>query len=548
MVEHAASPASPLRLEPLSGPDAEPIALDEARSITLGRSARADVVLDDPSVSRMHARLSRVSGSWVIVDLTSKQGTYVNSARLEPGDPTPLDVGDLVRIGPWTFRARTSETPGSTITTIQDDRVGASSRVRAVPDTELGGIAQQRLDLLIDCAASISAASSVEALAEVVLDACRAGAGYARAALVRPLGSTGDVEILASRVPTQAANEPLQLSRSLIEGASEGRIVRLEGDPGTASDSHSILALGIHSATCLPITLGSAVEACLYLDARDAERRVSADATAFCLALSRLAGLAIANIKRVETERKRATMESDLRAAREAQRLMLPPTAGVIDGVRYAMNTVPGRIVAGDLFGVTPTADGRVAIFLGDVSGKGAGAAMLMAMVQTHLDLVLRRTSDPAEAVSDVNAAIAPRLSGGQFISLWLGVFDPRARAVHFVDAGHGHCLHRPTDAQPAPIRSDGGLPIGVIEGAEYTADTLQLAPGARVVLFSDGAVEQPDPAGEFFALARVLETIAASPSAEQDVDRLVDAVRAHAKTDALGDDLTVASVGFDDE
>ncbi len=546
MSEPQPIPPLGLRLDPLSGPPAEPVALDEQRSVTIGRSARADVVLDDPSVSRMHARLARVAGSWVLVDLASRHGTYVNAARLEPDAPTPLDDGDLVRVGPWTFRVRTGDATPASVTTIDDDRALTASRIRAVPDAELGGIAQQRLDLLIDCAASISAASSIEGLAEVVLDACRAGAGYARAALVRPLSSGGDVEVLASRAPAASSGEPLKLSRSLIEGASQGRVVRLEGDVGTASDSHSILALGIHSATCLPVTLGSSVEACLYLDARDAERRVSSDATAFCLALARLAGLAIANIKRVETERKRAIMESDLRAAREAQRLMLPPASATIGSVRYAMNTSPGRIVAGDLFGVTPTTDGRVAVFLGDVSGKGAGAAMLMAMVQTHLDLVLQRAGDPAAAITDVNRALAPRLSGGQFVSLWLGVFDPSARAVAFVDAGHGHCLRRPANAPPERIESPGGLPLGVLEEAEYTAARLELAPGDRVILFSDGAVEQPNPAGEFFALSRVLETIADSSSTQEDVSRLVEAVRAHAGSAALADDLTVASIGLD--
>ncbi|MEZ6242739.1 MAG: SpoIIE family protein phosphatase [Phycisphaerales bacterium] len=544
MPESPSHPVHALRLEPLSGPDIEPITLEGRHSLTLGRSTRAGVVLDDPGVSRMHARFSRIAGAWVLADLTSKHGTFINAAALTPGEPTPVAVGDLIRIGPWTFRVRADDADSSSVLT-SDDRAQTATRIRSVSDDELGGIAQHRLNLLIDCAASISAASSIEALAEVVLDACRAGAGYARAAMVRPLSAGGDVQVLASRAPSSKPDEPLRLSRSLIEGASQGQVVRLEGDTAAPSDSHSILTLGIHSATCVPIMLGASVEACLYLDARDAERRVSADATAFCLALARLAGLAIANIKRVETERKRALMEGDLRAARVAQRLMLPPAAATLGDIRYAMTTLPGRIVAGDLFDVVPLSDGRVAAFLGDVSGKGAGAAMLMAMVQTHLDLTLRHTDDPAAVLADVNATLAPKLSLGQFISLWLGVFDPRDNTVRYVDAGHGHCLQRRDGETPERIQSPGGLPIGVLETSQYTSEVLELGPGGRVILFSDGAVEQPNPSGELFTLWRVLRSITRSPTPEEDVRRLVEAVKAHAGTDTLADDLTVASVEF---
>lgn len=207
MPESPSHPVHALRLEPLSGPDIEPITLEGRHSLTLGRSTRAGVVLDDPGVSRMHARFSRIAGAWVLADLTSKHGTFINAAALTPGEPTPVAVGDLIRIGPWTFRVRADDADSSSVLT-SDDRAQTATRIRSVSDDELGGIAQHRLNLLIDCAASISAASSIEALAEVVLDACLAGAGYARAAMVRPLSAGGDVQVLASRAVVKARRAP----------------------------------------------------------------------------------------------------------------------------------------------------------------------------------------------------------------------------------------------------------------------------------------------------------------------------------------------------
>lgn len=575
MAEHE---ASPIRLESIAGPPTEAIEVLPGEPVVIGRAADAQRQLTDKTVSRRHSVVAARGLQWFITDLNSRHGTYLNGMKLEGDQPAPLGDGDLVRVGPWTFRVRLGQAPGASMPTT-NDLASTAHRVQRVPARELRSLAQQRLDLLVECAAGINSAATVESLADQALDAVMRGTGFSRAAFVRQVSSTGDVEVIAFRAPgvdggggsgggssgtaaevgatspraagrsAVVAPSDFSFSRSLINAASEGEIVRMAGDSGL-NYGESIIRLGIHSALCAPVMLGTSVEAYLYLDARDSESSVQPDAAAFCQAVSRMSGLALANIKRLKLEKDKGQLDADLQAARVAQRLIMPPAMGEFGALRYAMQTKPGRVVAGDLFDVVPLdTDGpggtprRVAVFLGDVAGKGVGAAILMATAQTQLRMGLRLSGDPGEVVSDANRFLAGRVDERVFISLWLGVFDLERGEVAFVDAGHGHWLAVMPGGKPGGVQSVGGLPLGVKPDAVYRTERMAFAPGGRIVLFSDGLVEQPSPTGEQFGVLRTLAAVERATTAREDVLCMAQAVREHADSDALADDLTVASV-----
>src|SRR5205814_10676781 len=130
-------------------------------------------------------------------------------------------------------------------------------------------------------------------------------------------------------------------------------------EDGPVNYGQSIASLGIHSALCAPIVFGAAVVGFLYFDARGQESPVHPEAAGFCQAISRMCGLAMANLKRAELELRQRRLEADLTAAREAQQLIMPPNAGTIGRIRYALRSRPGRTVAGDLFDLVELDDGR---------------------------------------------------------------------------------------------------------------------------------------------------------------------------------------------
>ena len=187
--------------------------------------------------------------------------------------------------------------------------------------------------------------------------------------------------------------------------------------------------------------------------------------------------------------------------------------------------------------------DGRVAAFLGDVAGKGSAASIHMAVTLTLLKEKLDSYGDPAEALNVVNRQVTPLLPPGKFISLWCGILDEAKGTMTFVDAGHGHWLYRSGSYTPQTIKSEGGMPIGVDPDVAYHAEERPFATGSRLILFSDGVVEQQSPEGEEFGMERVIETIKQADSTDTEVNGLFQAVRDFAATENLNDDVTVASI-----
>ncbi|HHN77357.1 MAG TPA: FHA domain-containing protein, partial [Phycisphaerales bacterium] len=437
-VQSTSGPDDTLRLEAIAGPPIDRIVIDADGPVVLGRSSVVDRQLPDKTISRRHFRILKRGDHWLMTDLDSRHGTYLNGIRLEPEIPAPIGDGDLIRVGPWTLRVIDNADRSTSMPTA-NDLVTTSHRVQRVPVRELRSVAQQRLDLLIECCAAINAATTETELAERALEAVTRGTGFRRAAFIRQVSGDGDVQLIASagtdRIdpddPTQRGpGEPFPasfaFSRSLINAAGGGEIVRMTGDSGV-NYGESIIRLGIHAALCAPIMLGDAVEAYLYLDARDAEDSIAHDAAAFCQAISRMCGLALGNLKRVEHEKKNALLSDEIRAAREAQVRLMPRAIDTVGAFEYAMQSKPGRTVAGDLFDIVALDGGRLAVFLGDVIGKGAGAAILMATAQAEIRMALTLGRSPEDAIRMTNRSLANRSAEGEFVSLWLGVLDPKS-------------------------------------------------------------------------------------------------------------------------
>ncbi|KAA0217402.1 MAG: FHA domain-containing protein [Leptolyngbya sp. PLA3] len=534
-------PLENLRLEPIAGPATDPIDLSPPGPRRVGRGSENDVQLVYATVSREHALFVLQAGQWMVVDRQSRHGSFLNGVQLPAGEPTPLAPGDLIRFGPWTFRIRDPRSVAPAIATTNDFH-SSGHRIETIQRATHHEFAQHRLDLILECAASANAAASVPDLARVMLDTALQGTGFGRGAVVRQVSASGEVEMLAHAGPGMDNELQVDISRSLLAAASAGEIVRLTSE-ARPDFGQSIVDLGIHSAICAPLMLERSVEAYLYLDARRGERAVAEEAAAFCAAIARIGEMAIGNLRRGQLERQRREMEREMQAAREVQDVIMPADAGSGSFLRYALARRPGRFVAGDLFDFVLLDDDTAAAFLGDVAGKGISAALLMTIAQTYLRCGLRVDRDPGAIVTDLNQHVFRYSAANRFLSLWLGVFDREKHELSFVDAGHGHWLVVRPGEKPAPIRCAGGLLVGVQEGQQYQTERISLPPGSRLVVFSDGLIEQHDRLGVQFGVARAIDSLAGSTSAETDVRTLAQAVVRHAGTDALGDDLTIASI-----
>lgn len=552
--------AGQITFQTLIGPTGGDFTFQPGKPVSIGRAAGSDICLLHDAVSRKHAAAMCRGEQWFISDLGSKSGTLINGVRLEPETPTLVKPGDLVKVGPWTFRLLGpggvgGEAAPSLARTI-DDSAGGARLERAYVNE---GVLQsdRRLRLLVDFIGRLGTAQAnavgpqAEAkLATAALESVLSGSGYTRGAVLRQAVAGDQVEVVATARQPGADTADFSFSRSLVSQAAKGEVAILTRDaPQHAAGMQSIADLRIHSALCAPILIGESVQGFMYLDARGSERSVRTDAAGFCEAAARAYGLALSNLMRINLEERHRHLHDQLTAARKTQEMILPSPEGNQGSLRYAMRMRPGLFVAGDLFDVVPLGDGRVMACIGDVAGHGIAPAMLMAMVQSQLHAQIMRYGDPAKALSAVNQYLCPRSTGGRFASLWVGVFEPDGM-LRYVDGGHGHWLISEPDAHWRHLGSEGaGLPIGVDPDCVYETQQVRLPPGSRVLLHSDGITEQKDPTGaDEFGRAR-LEQVLVEAGGRQPSEVATEVFRrvtefAGLTGDAeLNDDATVAVV-----
>lgn len=558
-----------LSLHTLTGAAYRTFTIPPDRPAQIGRTPSSEVCLLDERVSRRHATLAFRSPTWVIVDHGSTQGTFLNGTRLEPESPAPIEPGDLIRIASWTFRVclGAALSPSDAARTI-DDTDSALSRITSLSTHRAPTQTERCLKILAECMTTFNNAPDETTLAEAALAAVLEGSGYARAAALTRTGTIefsdqqadagvravdsgiSGVRLVASLRSDQTDVSEFVFSGSLVREASSGKTAMLTAAPEAVV--HSIAELEIHSALCAPVFLGESLDGFLYVDARAGESNAYADAPVFCEAVARAYGLALANLKRRDLQRRQAAMQLELTAAREVQEFILPPPEADHGILRYAMLMKPGLFVAGDLFDVVPLEDGGIAVCLGDVAGHGIGSAMLMSVTQSYLNGQIRASGDPAAAMSAVNRYLCDRLSPGRFVTLWLGVFSPDGTAA-FVDAGHAYwMLHEPNanadqrpDPRHGPDLGPRSIPIGIFKEARYEPTLLKLRPGARLVLYSDGIAEERDAAGREFGIDRLSLALQGASNAKQDVERAFAAVHSFSHSSSLSDDATVASIEF---
>tara|TARA_R110002073_G_scaffold104622_3_gene236350 strand:+ start:59602 stop:61251 length:1650 start_codon:yes stop_codon:yes gene_type:complete len=534
----------------------DPIEFSNGETRVLGRSSSCEIPLDDAgaSISRRHLEISMRDGEWAAIDLGSRNGTQLNGTKMTPDFPAVLNHGDVIRMGSWVFRVNTrlGSTVGVDTNMIQtmaetDDRTNLVERVNAEP---LANLASHRLAVLLECADKIHSSKDMQNAAKIALHAMIESTGFSRAAYLVPQDEKGQYETVAfeSKNPLDDVSS-VNFSQSLLDSASEGEVVRLSASAPQADFGQSIAELEIHSALCVPVMVEDTAIGYMYLDARGSESTIKHDASAFGRAVGRLLGLTASNLRGKELEIEQHAMQYDLDAAAKAQRLLLPDENGVVGAVSYSMLMRPGRMVAGDLFGVIELDDGRVCAFLGDVSGKGAGAAIMMATTQSYIHAMFEQMSDLGTIMTRLNRHIANR-STGQFVTMWVGIIKPdpvRGTAeVEFIDAGHGHWMITQNGSNASRPNYVGSVVVGIDPDIEFTSETFELQQGQRMVLFSDGIVEQTAPdTDEEYGMERAGALLGECNSHQDDVAKLLAGVLDFAQSDDLRDDTTIASVGL---
>jgi sigma-B regulation protein RsbU (phosphoserine phosphatase) len=217
----------------------------------------------------------------------------------------------------------------------------------------------------------------------------------------------------------------------------------------------------------------------------------------------------------------RVVVRDELEVARELQRELLPREAPDVPGFSFAFSYRTANTIGGDYYDFLELDDGRLVVVIGDASGHGIAAGLLMAIANSSLRLGFDAEPDPARAAGLVNRALCRTGGRRAFMTLFCGVLEPASGRLQFICAGHPFPFHRAADGAISELGS-GALPLGIRTELEFAVHQAVIAPGDSLLLYTDGVVETIDATGESFGFERLRKELAPGGSSETIHDRVL--------------------------
>lgn len=292
----------------------------------------------------------------------------------------------------------------------------------------------------------------------------------------------------------------------------------------------------------LPIKRHDATAGVLCLGPKLTRQPYSDGDIEFVSALGNLASVSITNSMLVEQQIEKERLEQEMKLAREIQENLQPSSVPQIEGLDIAFIALPSQMVAGDYLDIIELDDKRTLFAVGDVTGKGLPASLLMSNVQACLHILLPMDMSIEEATVHINRVICGNTTFDKFITFFYGIYSVETRAFNYVNAGHNPPMVVHADGTSEELEA-GGLLLGVMAGVPYDSGTLNVKAGDVIAIFTDGVTEAMSIDEEEYGEERLLEVLKACR--DQSADGIMETVLADIKVftkgvDILSDDLTM--------
>ena len=540
--------------------------------ITIGRSARNDLCIPDPFASRVHAEVRREGEEYVLQDLGSANGTLYNGAtvdgavHLTSGGRIQIGETEIVfddgsynsSMGATMITDNTSSLPEATIALASGDRttsglLEAIEGARTQPEEIALTSAQHKArhgDLLaliskvgVTLLASATLNETLEQVVSLVFEAVPADRCLI---MMRDQGSE-DLRVAVARLRDRAGEVgEIRVSRNVLdEVVMRGKSVLTsdaQHDPRFATGT--MVLQGVRSVLAVPLGVSDKVFGIIYADSPIAEGRFTEDHLKVLTTLASVAAIRVENARLVEARLERERLERELALASEIQQRFQPTAPPHVDGYELQGISFPCYEIGGDYYDFIEREDGRLVIALGDVSGKGTAAALLMSSLHAAIHAQSASHDSLVETISAVNRYLADNIPANRFVTLFYAELDPQSGALSFLNAGHNPPLIVHAAGTVEQLAS-GGLPLGIKPDAEYREGRTRLQPGDVLVIYSDGVTEAVSPTGEEFGATRLYEVVSRNinASAAGIRDRIESSLTKFAQGTSAADDITLVIV-----
>ncbi len=533
----------------------------------IGRAPDNNLVLRDGRISRNHAQVSSEDGNCVLEDLGSRHGVWVNGERVEKSrvlhgsERIEFGVPDgyqllFTRSGEEIQRLLAKPLPGET------GKTGAANL--------------EKLRAVLEVARSLQSSFSVDDVLNTVVDATVAVTGAERGFLLL-FDERHELQVRSGRAQggTDLPPDELRVPRRLIQHALESRrdLFSMSFDPGALderSPGNTIADLELRSVACVPlvrvnlsggsktqlVTAGRSNAGVLYMDSRLTAVDLAGGNRELLQTLAIEASTVLENARLLEEARVRQRIEEELGVARRIQQSLLPRSLPDSGWFRACGSSQASHEVGGDYFDVVAigrdaaigpdaaTGPNAWSVVVADVSGKGVSSALLASFLQGAF-LGAALGANIPDVLSRINDFMSDRAEHGKYATIFYATLD-RAGRLNYSNAGHcAALLVRPNCAIESLATTS--MPVGLLPGTPFAVDYRDLAPGDRVVLYSDGVTEAQNGAREFFGRPRLREAVAKASALDCAGmhDAIQQAIRDFTGGAEQSDDITLVVVEY---
>ena len=509
----------------------------------VGRSSANELCYpEDAGLSRQHLVIERTPSGWSVRDLGSKNGTLLNGQRI--AGTHALSPGDRVAAGHLTLEmagARPLPVLDRTVMFVDSPAEAPISTtvtsLEGLSDHGLEGGPQMRA--LIRAGRELAGHKPLSELFTLIMDNSIEAVGAARGVLMTVEDGT--------LIVRAAKGEGFRISTTVRDRVLKDRASVLVRDArldAAFAARESIVEQQIRSILAVPLQTESRVIGLIYLDSPHFVKEFTRDDLNLLTVMANVAAIRIEHARLAEVEQTERLMAKELDQAAEIQRRLLPESAPKVAGLDLAGYNAACRTVGGDYYDFIPYADGRVAMLVADVAGKGMPAALLMSSLQARVQVLF---DDPnpegfAAVVTKLNRVVTSNCPGNRFITFFAAILDAATGSITWCNAGHN---------PPVLVHADGsfehlegtGVPLGILAQARYEQKTVRLALGDVLVLFSDGVTEaMPLDVDEEYGEERLAQAVAGLrelPAAEI-IEGIQRNLQAFTRGAPMADDVTL--------
>lgn len=570
-------PALILLKSPTGASPGEKITLD-ADLMVIGRDAdTCQIVIPHHAVSRRHAQITRTNGQFYIEDLKSRNRTFVNSKEVMTR--TVLRPEDRVKICDFLFKYHDERVappvgtigprlplPGDmTKEAEEDDDAGGMTTIEATgsrlnAQQFLDSQPNDRLRVLLNISTDLSRTLDLDQLLKQIADRMLGEFKQADRCFIILLDDTGKMiprEVKVRRGDPGEARFSRSIIRKVVEPPHNSYLSEDASADASLAANASIAEFKIRSVMCVPLVTaeGKALGA-IQLDTQDRAKKFRNDDLDLLTIVANLAAVAVEKAKLHEAMLSSEKAKKEMELARAVQLGFLPQSLPDVPGYEFYSHYSAAQTIGGDYYDAVQLPNGRLAVVLGDVAGKGVPAALLVAKLSSEVRFSLLTEPDPVKAVGLLNdQMIRGGGLGDRYVTLAVMLLDLTTHQLTVVNAGHMSprlYLTGANELADAISNEATGLPIGIMPGYEYEAVKLQLAVGDVVAVYTDGITDAMSPTGALFnqdGVDRHLTPPGDTPvgpawTPKRVGDKLVQAVKKHANGRAQNDDIAVMLFG----